>query len=79
MNQKLTAIKLFCGKVLGFAGSQIATGTTNLINDVTTWLYVLVPLAGVAAARPISRIKNSGTTESKRLLYPLLSACWLPL
>ncbi|MEM5780047.1 MAG: hypothetical protein AAGU02_02740 [Lawsonibacter sp.] len=33
-----------------FGDSKLATGSVNLVHDVTTWLLVLCPLAGGAAA-----------------------------
>lgn len=66
MNYKITAIKAFCGKILGFAESQIATGTNNLINDVTSWLYVLVPLAGVVFLIYFSIRRGSADQQDKK-------------
>lgn len=34
----------------GFADSNLATGTINLIHDVSTWLLVICPATGGAAA-----------------------------
>jgi purine-cytosine permease-like protein len=35
--------------VAGFQGSILATGTERLLNDVSTWLMIIAPIAGVAA------------------------------
>lgn len=66
MYQKLAAIKYFAGKVLGFSESQIATGTTNLINDITTWAYVLVPLVGVILLIYFSIRRGAADQQDKK-------------
>ncbi len=48
-----------------FSSSVLATGTTNLINDISAWLLVLVPSVGSLCALVFFLRKNAANEQEQ--------------
>ncbi len=59
------ALAIFGGKGESVENSKAATGTEELINDVTSWLMVLIPLIGTVLIIYFA-LRRSGADEHSR-------------
>lgn len=50
-----------------FSSSKLATGTKNLINDVSSWLLILVPIVGGACAGYFFLRKNAADEQEQHI------------
>lgn len=50
-----------------FSSSKLATGTQNLINDVSAWLLILVPIVGGACAGYFFLRKNAADEQEQHI------------
>lgn len=57
--------KLMAG---GFASSNIAKGTQNLLNDILNWLFLIIPIAGAVIVAYLC-IRRAGADEQDKKQY----------
>lgn len=62
----MKSLNLFLGKLMTFEQSQIATGTKQLLSDVSTWLLVLVPIVGTVVLVYLAIRRSSADQQDKK-------------
>ncbi len=50
----------------GFASSNIATGTQNLLNDVLSWLFLIIPVIGAVIVAYLCIRRASADEQDKK-------------